>query len=206
MPKLWKVKRNVVFSRGSGGWEGTGNSIVIEIALAETFQSRPVNTEIYAPFVVARLMEHPARVGNTLEYQVQLENVGSSGIRSLEVRWVWTDEMIPVTSLAAQREYITEAAAYALAFALFPRFSSATLVNVADRNERFDYILSEQGVFCGIEISGSQTEDRQGLRDRHLQKRRQLLENPMQWGGYVAIVGFARREIILSYHSQRENR
>lgn len=142
---------------------------------------------------------------NTLDYQVQLQNVGSQGTRSLAIKFSWTDAMIPATPLAAQREYITESAAYGLAFAIVARCTSALLVNTADRDDRFDYIFSENGVPCGIEISGSQTEDKQRLRDRHQQKIHQLLANPMQWGGYVAIVGFTRREVILSYHAGRGN-
>ena len=77
---------------------------------------------------------------------------------------------------------------------------------MAERNDRFDYILSENGRLYGMEISGSLTHDRQVLRDRHGQKIRQLLENPMRWGGYVAIVGFARREMILSRHQAEGDR
>jgi hypothetical protein len=178
------------------------SSSVIEIALEERFLYRPVNTQILQPFLISRLIEHPSVIENTLEYQVQLEGVGRPGTRFVSVRWTWTEEMLPSLPLAAQREDVTEWAAVAMAIALLPSVTSAVLVNVADRNERFDYILSENGVLCGLEISGSQTEDRQIMRDRQLQKVRQLLANPMRWGGYVAIVGFARREVILSYHRQ----
>jgi hypothetical protein len=178
---------------------------VVTIALDKAFQSRPVNTEIYTPFLIARLMEHPARVENTLDYQVSMQDVGSPGTRTVAVRWTWTEAMIPPTPLAAQSEYITEAAAYAMAFVIVARFTSARLLDTAQRGERFDHVLSENGVLCGIEISGSQTEEKQALRDRHGQKTRQLLENPLKWGGYVAIVGFTRREVILSYHNGEEN-
>ena len=174
---------------------------VVEIGLEATFQYRPVNTQIFKPFLIGRLMEHSAVAQNSLEYQVQMQDVGGPGTRSVRVKWTWTDDMIPPTPLAAQREYVTEAAAYALAFAVVKRLTPAELFDTADRNERFDYVLLENGALCGIEISGSLTEDRQTLRDRHLQKIRQLLDNPMRWGGYVAVVGFTRREIILSYHA-----
>lgn len=178
------------------------NSNVIEIPLEQAFHYRPVNTKIYEPYVIARLMEHPARQGNSLDYEITLQTVEVAGTRTLGVRWTWTDAMISPTPLAAQREVITESAAYALSFALIPRCTSAELVNVADRNDRFDYVLSENGRLCGMEVSGSETENRQRLRDRQQQKIRQLLENPMHWNGYVVVVGFARREIILSYHEQ----
>ena len=176
-------------------------SPVVEIALEDTFQYHPVNTQIHKPFLIARLMENPAAIDNSLEYHIYLQDIGRPGTRSMRVKWTWTDDMIPPTPLAAQREYSTEAAAYALAFAAVKRLTPAELFDTADRNERFDYVLSEGGSLCGIEISGSQTEDRQTLRDRHLQKIRQLLDNPMRWGGYVAVVGFTRCEMLLSYHA-----
>ena len=142
----------------------------IEIALEAMFQFRPVNTQIFKPFLIGRLVEHPAVVENTLEYQVILQDVGSPGTRSVAVKWTWTDAMIPPLPLAAQREYVTEAAALALAFAVVKRLTLAELFDTAQRDERFDYVLFEGGELCGIEISGSQTEDRQTLRDRHLQK------------------------------------
>ena len=181
--------------------DSAGSSDVIEIALEATFQYRPVNTHIFKPFLIGRLIEHSAVLGNSLEYEVKLQDVGGAGTRSARVKWTWTPDIIPPTPLAAQREYITEAAAYALAFAVVKRPTPAELFDTADRDERFDYVLLEDGVLSGIEISGSLTEDRQTLRDRHLQKIRQLLDNPMRWGGYVAVVGFTRREIILSYHA-----
>lgn len=166
---------------------------VVKIALDETFQYRPVNTHIFEPFLIGRLIEHPAVVENTLEYQVILQDISDPGTRSVAVKWMWTADMVPPLPLAAQREYVTEAAALALAFAVVKRLTPAELFDTAQRDERFEYVLLEDGVLCGIEISGSQTEDRQTLRDRHLQKIRQLLDNPMRWGGYVAIVGFTRR-------------
>lgn len=176
---------------------------IIEVALDQAFHQRPVNTTIHEPYLIARFMEHPVRVENTLEYHVQLQDIGSSGTRSVAVRFSWTDAMIPATPLAAQREYITESAAYGLVFAAVPRLTSAVLFDTAPRGDRFDYVLAENGVLCGIELSGTQTEERQAMRDRHQQKIRQLLDNPLKWGGYVAVVGFARRELILSYHQGR---
>ena len=177
---------------------------VVEIALDAAFQDCPVNTQIFKPFLIGRLTEHPAVMENMLEYQVHLQNVGSPGTRSVTVKWTWTEEMIPPMPLAAQQKDVTEAAAVAMAFAALTNFTSATLVSVAARGERFDYVLAEHGVRCGVEISGTQMEDRQAMRDRQMQKIRQLLANPKQWGGYVVIVGFARREIWLSRHAPEE--
>ena len=179
-------------------------SPVIQIALEDTFQQRPVNTQIHKPFLIARLMESPAAVDNSLEYHIHLQDIGSPGTRSTRVRWTWTDEMIPPTPLAVQAENITEVAAYALAFAVISTFTEASLMTVARRGERFDYVLSENGARCGVEISGTQTENRQMMRDRQAQKIRQLLDNPSGWGGYVVIVGFARREVLLSRHAPGE--
>jgi hypothetical protein len=178
-----------------------GSSVLL---LDTAFVSQPVNTHIFAPFLIARLEEHADVHEKALDYQVTLHDIGAHGERTVPLRLAWTEPMIPPVPLAAQREYITEAAACGLAFALLAHFTAATLVDVADRGDRFDYIVSENGVRLGVEISGSQAEEKSLLRDRHGQKIRQLLENPHQWGGYVVIVGFTRREVILSYHLVEE--
>jgi len=170
------------------------------LRLDTAFVSRPVNTHIFAPFLIARLEEHPDVHERRLEYQITLQDIGVNGIRTVPFLLVWTEAMIPPVPLAAQREYITEAAAYGLAFAVLAHFTAAVLVDVADRGDRFDHVVSENGIRYGIEVSGSQAEERSLLRDRHVQKIRQLLDSPHRWGGYVAIVGFALREVILSYH------
>ena len=176
------------------------SSDAVVCALQSAFHSHPINTHIFAPFLIARLEEHAETNERTVTYRVSLQNVGAASTRAVPLRLTWTAEMVPPVPLAAQREYITEAAACGLAFAVVSHFTAAVLADVADRGDRFDYVLSEHGVRCGIEVSGSQAEDRQSLKDRHQQKIRQLLDNPYGWGGYVVIVGFTRREIILSYH------
>src|SRR4051812_43736380 len=108
------------------------NSGIIEIALGEAFQHRPVNTQIFTPFLIARLMEHPATIERSLDYQVILQNIDITGARTLAVKWTWTDIMVPPVPLAAQHELITELAAYAMAFACLSRFTSATLISVAE--------------------------------------------------------------------------
>lgn len=174
------------------------------LSLDTAFVSRPVNTHIFAPFLIARLEEHPEVYERRLEYQITLQDIGGNGVRTVPLILTWTEAMIPPVPLAAQREYITEAAAYGLAFAILSHFTTAVLVDVADRGDRFDHVVSENGSRCGIEVSGTQAAERSLLRDRHVQKIRQLLDNPQRWDGYVAIVGFARREVILSYHRAEE--
>ena len=121
--------------------DAADSSEIIEIALEGTFQQRPVNTRIFEAFLIARLMEHPAAADNALDYRVHLQDVGSPGTRSVRVKWTWTEAMIPPTPLAAQQEFVTESAAYGLAFAVLSGFTSATLISTAQRGERFDYIL-----------------------------------------------------------------
>lgn len=185
--------------------DSAANSGLTEVALEETLQHHLVNTQIFMPFLVARLMEHPATSENTLEYQIRLQDVGGAGMRLALVRWTWTQTLVPPRPLAAQREYITEAAAYALAFAALSRFTTTALVSVADRGDRYDYVLAENGVRCGVEVSGTQSEDLQMMRDRQAQKIRQLQANPKRWGGYVVIVGFALREIWISRHVPKDS-
>ena len=176
------------------------------LSLDSVFVSQPVNTHIFAPFLIARLEEHPDVRERTLVYKITLQNIGVKGIRTVPLRLAWTASMVPPVPLAAQTEYITEAAAYGLAFATLAHFTTAVLVDVAVRGDRFDYIVSDDGVRYGMEVSGSQAEAISLLRDRHIQKIRQLLDSSQPLGGYVAIIGFVRREVILSYHQAEEIR
>ncbi len=173
------------------------------LLLDSAFVTRPVNTYIFAPFLVARLVEHPDVQYEKLEYLVTLQDIGSEGTRTVPLVLTWTQAMVPAIPLAAQKEYITEAAAYGLAFAVLTHFTRAVLVDVAERGDRFDYIVAVDGVRYGLEVSGTQMEDLPSLRERHALKIRQLLDSPYSWGGYVVVVGFARREVILSYHAAR---
>ena len=134
------------------------------------FVTRPVNTHIFAPFLVARLEEHPAVRDRALLYEVTIENLGETERRSLPLTLAWTEAMVPPVPLAAQLEYITEAAACGLALAALSHLTAAVLVDVADRGDRFDYIVEVNGVQCGLEISGSQTLEKRVLRERHEQK------------------------------------
>jgi len=54
-----------------------------------------------------------------------------------------------------------------------------------------------------MEISGTLSEDAGEMQSRHREKRAQLFSS-LTVGGYVVIVGLARREIILSYHAPLE--
>ena len=133
------------------------------LLLDEAFVSRPVNTHIFAPFLIARLEEHPDVKSRTLQYRITLQNVRAKGTQTAPLLLTWTEEVVPAMPLAAQPEYITEAAAYGMAFAILTHFTSAVLVDVADRGEHFDYVVSENGRLCGIEVSGTQTEERSVL-------------------------------------------
>lgn len=175
---------------------------IIEINLDDMFHSHPINTHIFARFLIARLEEHPTTTDRQIEYIVAARDVALSGTRNIHIRLKWASNLVPSVLLAAQNEYITEAASYGMALVILSQFTSAVLVDVADRGDGYDYVLFENGVKCGREVSGTQSENLQTLQDRHALKVRQLLNSPTNLGGYVAIVGFALREIVISYHGQ----
>lgn len=53
----------------------------------------------------------------------------------------------------------------------------------------------------GLEVSGTTKDD---VESRHRAKVRQLQENPYGVDGYVVVVGFAKREVIISFHRFQE--
>jgi len=142
------------------------------LLLDTAFVSQPINTHIFAPFLIARLEEHPDVHERTLDYKITLQNIGVNGLRTVPLRLAWTEAMVPPVPLAAQTEYITEAAAYGLAFTILAHFTAAVLEDVTVRGDRFDYIVLENGVRYGMEVSGTQAEAKSILRDRHVQKIR----------------------------------
>ncbi len=52
-------------------------------------------------------------------------------------------------------------------------------------------------------MSGTQTGETSEMQERHRKKHSQLFSS-LPVGGYVVVVGLARREIIFSYHAPKE--
>jgi hypothetical protein len=101
-----------------------------------------------------------------------------------------------------QRKPIVEEAAIALAVLLVAHLLPDSDLRVTDHGSRADFLLPK--MHRVLEISG--TERARDVRRRARQKRRQVLENPLGWDGYVVICCFeaGHRLIQWTCHSQPE--
>ena len=94
----------------------------------------------------------------------------------------------------------TEWGALGVACALIPALLGWRVLSVALEDERFDYRIGNDTGEWGFEVSGTFSESMDDLRERHRQKIRQLRENPARLSGYVVVVGFTLREVLISFH------
>lgn len=117
------------------------------------------------------------------------------------LRVSWTDQ----TALKALRirqteqpKSIVERAAVALAALLFAKLIPRGQMRVTRTGERADYWLPR--LRKALEVSG--TVQRHELVRRQREKAVQVLQNPLQWDGYVVVCCFAKRarRIRWSYH------
>lgn len=95
---------------------------------------------------------------------------------------------------------MTEWGAFGVACALIPVFLGMRVLSVANDGERFDYRIGNVVGEQAMEVSGTLSENGDELRERHRQKIRQLRENPARMSGYVVVVGFIQREVLISFH------
>lgn|GEM_PF-5450360 len=102
--------------------------------------------------------------------------------------------------LAVQDRVQTEWGALGVVCALLPALLGQYVLSVAGEGERFDYRIGNEAGECGLEVSGTLSESAEELRERHRQKIRQLRENPDHLDGYVIVIGFTLREVLISYH------
>ena len=75
-----------------------------ELNLQGVFQLKPVNTHVFSPFLIARLIEHPEMKENALNYHVTLQDVNDTGIASSSIQLTWDNNMIPSVPLAAHQD------------------------------------------------------------------------------------------------------
>ncbi len=99
-----------------------------------------------------------------------------------------------------QDRVVTEWAACGIACAVLWHYTGLRVWTAAREGEGFDYWIGNDSQLRGMEVSGTQSEEASEMQGRHREKQEQLLSE-LSVGGYVVIVGFARREIILSYHA-----
>lgn len=174
-----------------------------ECLLAEALQPHEIETTLLKPYTIAELGGTPGNGRQTTEFTVTLENIGASGARAHSLRLVWdgTDAMRRLSP--AQGRPVTEMAACGIACAVLWHYTALRVEMAAQWGEGFDYWVTDGEERCGLEVSGTQSEDAGELHRRHREKCEQLMSS-LPVGGYVVVVGFARREIVLSYHAPEE--
>lgn len=150
---------------------------------------------LFAPFVLERLCTDFAQTDATLA--VTLRDVGSPGEVQRNLRLSWSAASVLSRPPGVQGNTVTEWAALGLACVLVPHYTGLSIRRVALPGDCFDYWVTDGKTRCGLEVSGTMTDD---LAARHREKLRQLLDNPYRINGYILVVSFAVQRALLSFH------
>lgn len=171
--------------------------------LTEALEPHPIGATIFAPFVATGLGGTPDAGTQTTEFAVTLENIGTAGTRTHRLSLQWQGATALPQPYSIQEYVITEWAACGIACAVLWHYTELRVIDTAKRGQGFDYWVKGETQEQGLEVSGILSEDAGEMQRRHREKREQLFSSLMV-GGYVVIVGLARREIIVSYHAPQE--
>ena len=167
------------------------------IALEENLSLHPIGAEIFAPFVIERFGAGSGIV--SAELAVTITDEHGQGQNRI-VHLAWQAQSASVKPLAVQERVRTEWGALGIACTLIPALLGLRVLSVALEGERFDYRIGNDTGEWGLEVSGALWEGEDDLRERHRLKIRQLRENPARLSGYVIVVGFTLREVLISFH------
>lgn len=133
---------------------------------------------------------------------IKLRKVDSDGERQRRLRLKWLADSVATRPLGVPKRTVTEWAACGVACAVLARYTPWRIRAVTGDGDRFDYGVGAGDHECGLEVSGTTTED---LEARCRAKTRQLSENPYGVDGFVIVVGLATREVICSFHQLGES-
>lgn len=133
--------------------------------------------------------------------RVELRGLPERDNQVRTIRVIWSGDSIPTAPPALPDRMITEWAACGVACVLVPVYAHLRILGVAAYGDRFDYWLSDGQNDYGLEISGTVAGE---LEPRHRVKVNQLLANPYGIDGYVAVVAFASRTAVFSFHRFEE--
>lgn len=171
--------------------------------LAEALKPHPIGATIFEPFVATGLGGTPDTGTQTTEFTVTLENIGMAETRTHLMSLQWEGALALPQPYAVQQELRTELAACGIACAVLWHYTGLRVWDSGKKGQGFDYWIGDERQEQGMEISGTILEVSGEMQKRHREKREQLFAS-YKVGGYVVIVGLARREIILSYHAPEE--
>jgi hypothetical protein len=109
----------------------------------------------------------------------------------------------PLPDQGVGEQTVTEWAALGVACILVSLYAGLRMQAVTGQGDRFDYWVDDDQAEYGLEVSGTLTLE---VEARHAAKIRQWRLNPHGVDGWVATVGFATRQAILSFHRFEEQR
>jgi len=167
------------------------------LLLEDNLHLHAIGAEIFAPFVIERL-GGGSEVTSAKLIVILTDAEGQEQTKN--VRLTWRPESASFKPFAVQERVKTEWGALGIACALIPSLLGLHVLSVALEGERFDYRIGTEAEEWGLEVSGTLSESRDEMSERHRLKTRQLRENPVRLSGYVIVVGFTRREVLISLH------
>ena len=158
-----------------------------------------IGAALFVPFTIVRLCSESPATDTTLT--VELRNFGDVSSQQRTLHLSWSSTSVPTQPLGVPERVITEWAAYGIACVVIALYAGLTVRAVAAEGDRFDYWVDDGQYDYGLEVSGTLGSD---LETRHRAKVRQLCDNPYGVDGYVVVVSFASRRVVLSFHRCQE--
>ncbi len=162
-------------------------------------QTHRIGAALFVPFTIRRLRGDTEATEATLT--VELRNIGNDSQTQRTLHVLWSPGSMPTQSLGVPERVVTEWAACGIACVVVSIYSGLNVREVAADGDRFDYWVDDGRYEYGLEVSGTTGED---LETRHRAKVRQLCDNPYGVDGYVVVVSFATRHVILSFNRCQE--
>jgi hypothetical protein len=162
-------------------------------------QIHAIGAALFVPFTIVRLCGETSAIDTTLT--VELRNFGDFSPPQRTLHLSWSSASIPTQPLGVPDRVITEWAACGIACVVMTLYTGLTVRAVAAEGDRFDYWVDDGQYDYGLEVSGTLGAD---LDTRHRAKVRQLCDNPYGVDGYVVVVSFASRRVVLSFHRCQE--
>ena len=167
--------------------------------LADIGQTHAIGAALFVPFTIVRLCSESPATDTTLT--VELRNLGDVSPSQRTLHLSWSSASAPTQPLGVPERVITEWAACGVACVVMALYTGLTVRAVAAEGDRFDYWVDDGQYDYGLEVSGTLGGD---LEARHRAKVRQLCDNPYGVDGYVVVVNFTTRRVVLSFHRCEE--
>lgn len=181
----------------------TATDAPLIISLEDSLSLHEIGAQMFVPFVIDRLGGGTNRVSAEL---VVITMDQETQTQQSRVTLTWSAQSTATRPLPVQERVITEWGALGVACAVIPVLLGMHVLSVAVEGQRFDYRIGNEAGEHGLEVSGTLSESANDLRERHHQKIRQLRENPEHLSGFVVVVGFTRREVLISFHRPPEEK